>query len=160
LRPLQQILSADAALARWAERRQRERTLLQLVQRELPQALAAHVGAARAEAQELVLVASGGAAAALLRQRSPALVEALKRSGWQFSGIRVGVQARSASRPQTKSSPKQLDAISAARLTVAARKLSDPLLSEALLRIADAGARRGSDDDPLDEDFEDSLPRE
>jgi len=158
LRPLQQILSADAAIAKWTERRQRERTLLQLVQ--LPQALAAHVGAARAEAQELVLVASGGAAAALLRQRSPALLEALKRSGWEFNGIRVGVQARSASRPQKKSLPKQLDAISAARLTAAARKLSDPLLSEALRRIADARARRGSDDDPLDQDVEDSLPRE
>ena len=68
--------------------------------------------------------------------------------------------ARSAFRPQKKSLPKQLDAISAARLTAAARKLSDPLLSEALLRIADAGARRGSDDDPLDQDFEDSFPRE
>jgi hypothetical protein len=133
---------------------------LQLVQRELPQALAAHVGAARAEAQELILVASGGAAAALLRQRSPALLDRLSRSGWQFSGIRVGVQARSASRSSEKSPPKQLDAISAARLAAAARKLSDTPLSEALLRIARAGARRGSDDDPLDEEFEDSLPRD
>jgi len=130
---------------------------LQLIQRELPQALAAHVGAARAEIQELVLVTSGGAAATLLRQRSPALLEALKRSGWQFSGIRVCVQARSASRRPEKSSPKQLDAISAARLKAAARSLSDPLLATALLRIADARARRGSDDDPSDEDSDDSF---
>jgi hypothetical protein len=160
LRPLQQILSADMALTQWTERRQRELALLQLVQRELPQALAAHVGAARAEAQELVLVASSGAAATLLRQRSPALVEILKRSGWQFSGIRVCVQARSAHRPPGKSPPKQLDAISAARLKSAARKLSDPLLSDALRRIADAGSRRSSDHDPSDEDVEGSFSRE
>lgn len=153
MRPLQQILLADTVLARWTGRLQREHALLQLVQRELPQALAAHVGAVSAEAQELTLGATSGAAAALLRQRSPALLEALKRSGWQFSGIRVCVQARSAGDRPKKVAAKQLDAVSAARLKARARKISDPALAEALLHLAEVGARRGSDDDPSDDDI-------
>jgi len=153
MRPLQQILLADTVLARWTGRLQREHALLQLVQRELPQALAAHVGAASAEAQELTLGATSGAAAALLRQRSPALLEALKRSGWQFSGIRVCVQARSAGDRTKKVPGKQIDAVSAARLKAHARKIPDPALAEALLRLAEIGARRGSDDDASDEDI-------
>lgn len=153
MRPLQQILLSDTVLARWTGRLQREHALLQLVQRELPQALAAHVGAASAEAQELTLGATSGAAAALLRQRSPALLEALKRSGWQFSGIRVCVQARSAGDRTKKVLAKQIDAVSAARLKARARKIPDPALAEALLHLAEIGARRGSDDDPSDEDI-------
>jgi len=154
MRPLQQILLADTVLAQWTGRLQRELALLQLVQRELPQALAAHVGAVSAVAQDLSLVATSGAAAALLRQRSPALLEALKRSGWQFSGIRVCVQARSAANRTKKVQAKQIDAMSAARLKACAREISDPELAEALLRLAGAGAHRGSDDDPSDDDIE------
>jgi hypothetical protein len=154
MRPLQQILLADATLVRWTGRLQREHTLLQLVRRELPQALAAHVGAVSAETQELSLVATSGAAAALLRQRSPALLEALKRSGWEFIGIRVGVQARPAAGQTKKLPAKQIDALSAAQLKASARKLSDPALAEALLRLASAGVRRSSDDDPSDEDID------
>jgi len=151
---LRQILAADAALARWAERQQRERAVLQLVQRELPQALAAHVGAASAGAQELVLSATGGAAAALLRQRIPALLVALEHSGWKFTVIRVRVQARSARREPPKSLAKQIDAISAARLKARARQLADPSLQAALVRLANAGARNVPDDDPWGEEPE------
>jgi hypothetical protein len=149
---LRQILLADAALAQLAERRQREHTVLQLVQRELPQALAAHVSTVSAEAQELSLVATSGAAAALLRQRAPTLLGALNRSGRQFTVIHVCVQARSASSRTEKRPIKQIDAVSAARLRARARKLPDPALSEALLRLASSCRRRDSDDDPSDTD--------
>jgi len=151
---LRQILAADAALARWTERQQREIAVLQLVQRELPHALAAHVGAASAGAQELVLSATGGAAAALLRQRVPTLLVALERGGWKFTVIRVRVQARSALREPPKILAKQIDAITAARLKARARRLEDPALRDALVRLANASARAIPDDDPSGEEPE------
>jgi len=151
---LRQILTADAALARWTERQQRERAVLQLVQRELPQALAAHVGTASAGAQELILIATGGAAAALLRQRVPALQEALERSGWKFTVIRVRVQARPPRSGAEKVLPKQIDAVTAARLSARARRLADPALRDALLRLAKGCAHRIPDDDPSGEEPE------
>jgi hypothetical protein len=133
---LRQILVGEAALSRWTERRQREHALLQLVQRELPTTLAPHVGAVIAGAQELILIATGGAAAALLRQRTPTLLVALEHGGWKFTVIRVRVQARSASEHSAKALPKQIDMGTAARLRAAARKLRDPALRKALLRLA------------------------
>ena len=152
MRPLRQILTADAALARWTERQQRDRAVLQLIKRELPQALAAHVGAASAEAQELILVATSGAAAALLRQRIPPLQTALEHSGMKFTVIRVRVQARSARTKAEKILAKQMDPMTAARLKARARKLTDPALRDALTRLASAGGRRLPDDDPAGEE--------
>jgi hypothetical protein len=63
------------------------------------------------------------------------------------------VQARSAGDRTKKVPAKQIDAVSAARLKTRARKISDPALAEALLRLAEIGARRGSDDDPSDADI-------
>jgi hypothetical protein len=64
------------------------------------------------------------------------------------------VQARSARREPPKSLPKQIDAISAARLKARARQLADPSLQEALVRLANAGARSAPDDDPWAEEPE------
>src|SRR5215471_20813069 len=152
MRPLQQILLADTVLARWTGRLQHEQALLQLVQRELPQALAAHVGAVSAEAQELTLGATSGAAAALLRQRIPPLLTALEHNGMKFTVIRVRVQARSARAKDEKTMIKQMDAMTAARLKVRARKLSDPALRDALMRLANAGGSPIPDDDPAGEE--------
>ena len=152
MRPLRQILAADAALARWTERQQRDRAVLQLIQRELPQALAAHVGAASAEAQELILVATSGAAAALLRQRIPPLLTALEHNGMKFTVIRVRVQVRSARVKDAKTLIKQMDAMTAARLKGRARKLADPALRDALIRLANAGGSPIPDDDPAGEE--------
>jgi hypothetical protein len=146
---LRQILVGEAALSRWAERRQREHAVLQLVQRELPKTLAPHVGAVVAGTTELVLIATGGAAAALLRQRLPTLLAALEHGGWKFTVIRVRVQARSAPRDSAKTLPKQINTKAAAKLRAAAGELEDPALREALLRLANAGAAQASDDDDL-----------
>ena len=152
MRPLRQILAADAALARWTERQQRDLAVLQLIQRELPQALAAHVGTVSAETQELVLVATSGAAAALLRQRVPPLLTALEHNGMKFTVIKVRVQARSARAKAEKTIIKHMDAMTAARLKARARKLADPTLRDALMRLANAGSRAVPDDDPTAEE--------
>lgn len=136
MRPIRQILAAEPALTRWLDRQQHEHAVLQQVKRALPPALAAHVEAADAGSQQLVLAATGGAAAALLRQRAPELLQALEREGWKFTGIRIRVQPRSAGGLPEKSVSKQIDAISAAKLTARARALADPALREALLRLA------------------------
>jgi len=141
---MRQILAAEPALADWLDRQRREHTVLQQVKRALPPALAAHVEAADAGSQQLVLATAGGAAAALLRQRAPALLQTLEREGLKFTGIRIRVQPRSAARPTGKGLSKQIDAVSAAKLHARALTLADPALREALLRLADRAAARPS----------------
>jgi len=136
MRPIRQILAAEPALTRWLDRQQHDHAVLQQVKRALPPALAAHVEAADAGSQQLVLAATGGAAAALLRQRVPELLQALEREGWKFTGIRIRVQPRSAGGSPEKNLSKQIDAVSAATLTARAQALADPALREALLRLA------------------------
>jgi hypothetical protein len=150
MRPMRHILAAEPALARWLDRQQHEHAILQQVKRALPPALAARVAAADTASQQLVLAANGGAAAALLRQRAPALLQALEREGWKFTGIRVRVQPRSADRPSEKSISKQIDAISAAKLKAGASALADPALRKAVLRLAERVASRTSgEEQPL-----------
>ena len=52
---------------------------------------------------QLELAADAGAIAAIVRQRSAELLTALKREGWEFTGIRVRVQVRSEPRPTPES---------------------------------------------------------
>jgi len=108
-----------------------------------------------AGAQELTLIATSGAAAALLRQHAPTLLAALQHGGCKFTVIRIRVQARSAPPRPAKALPKQIDRDTAARLTAAARKLEDPALREALLRLAGRSAGTvARADDPLHDDAE------
>jgi hypothetical protein len=147
MRPMRQILAAEPALARWLDRQQHEHAVLQQVKCALPPALAAHVEAADTGSQQLVLAATSGAAAALLRQRAPGLLQALQREGWKFTGIRVRVQPRSAGRSSGKSISKQIDAVSAAKLKARALALADPSLRHAVLRLAERAASRTSDEE-------------
>jgi hypothetical protein len=94
--------------------------------------LAARVAVVDARSTELVLAASSGAAAALLRQRTPDIDRALAHKGWKFTGIRVRVQARSAPRELVNVAPKQIDAASIAKLRRLAAKLGDSELAAAL----------------------------
>jgi hypothetical protein len=151
---LLQILSADASLARWTERQRREHTILERLRTGLPPALARHIEAASATAEELTLVTTSGASAALLRQRGPALLAALDRAGWKFTVIKVRVQARSARRASEKNVLKQIDARSAARLRAGAREVADPRLRAAMNRLANAHGRRPSSEDPEGDDDE------
>jgi hypothetical protein len=137
MRPLRQILSAEATLAGLLNRRQREVAVLQCVRDNLPPALAAQVGVDDARAPELALVAATGAAAGLLRQRVPALVNILQRAGLEFTGIQVRVQARPRGGSSHKTIAKQLDSASAAALRGRAGALADAELAAALRRLAD-----------------------
>ena len=137
MRPLRHILSAETALSKFLDRRRRELAILQHVQRNLPPALAARVGIAAADPPELTLLAASGAAGALLRQRVPDLVEKLAGEGWQFTGIRVHVQARSLVGRTQKKVAKHMDRLSAAALRAHAEQLTDPGLAAALRRLAD-----------------------
>jgi hypothetical protein len=85
-----------------------------------------------------VLLAGSGAAGALLRQRTPSLLDQLALAGWKFTGIRVRVQAGQAATAPQKFDPKQMDATSAATLLACAARLEDADLAAALRRLAEA----------------------
>ena len=137
MRPLRQILSTESTLAGLLDRRQREVAVLQRVRESLPPALAAQVGVVDARTPELALNAATGAAAGLLRQRVPALVNILQRAGLEFTGIQVRVQARPGGSAHRKNIAKQLDSASAAALRGRADAVADPALAAALRRLAD-----------------------
>jgi hypothetical protein len=144
MRPLRQILSAESTLAGFLDRRQREVAVLQSIRDSLPPALAAQVSVLDARLPELALVAATGAAAGLLRQRVPALLNTLQRAGWEFTGIQVRVQARPGWGASHKTIAKQLDTASATTLRARATTLADPELANALRRLADQAGEAGS----------------
>ena len=139
MRRLQHILAAESALADLLARRQRESKVEERVRRALPAMLASRVTVVDARSTELVLAATSGAAAALLRQRIPELRPALAHEGWEFTGIRVRVQARLAVEEVPNVTPKQIDAASAATLRRLAASLNQSELSAALERLASRG---------------------
>jgi hypothetical protein len=132
---LRQILSADPTLAGWDARRRREAALTSLVRCHLPRALADRVRVADAEGHELQLVVEAGAVAAIVRQRTPDLVAALQRDGWQFTGIRVRVQVRVPPPIQHKVDMNQPDKESLRPLAGLARNLPAGPLKTALARF-------------------------
>jgi hypothetical protein len=148
MRLLGQVLETEATLADLQRRRERELRLQLRLRRALPPVLAAHVSVADARSQQLELVAASGAAAALLRQRAPDVLHKLAGEGWEFTGIRVRVQARPAVAEPAKAPKKQLDEAAAAALDALASRLGDAPLAKALKRLArHAPHRAGSDDD-------------
>lgn len=149
MRPLRQILGAETTLAEWQRRRQRELGLQKQLERALPAALAPHVRVADARSPELELVASSGAAAALIRQRVPDVLRELAGKGWEFTGIRVRVQARPMADPPPKRHMKQIDGSVAGALRALAANVGSGPLAEALERLArhaGGGGRSGRDD--------------
>ncbi len=136
MRPLRQILKGESTLDELLERHRREAALRERVHRVLPPALAKYVAVIDARSSELELGAASGAAAALLRQRAPELRIALARDGWEFTGIRVRVQARLAREDAQKPYKKQIDkAVSSTLLSLAA-ELGESPLSRAVRRLA------------------------
>jgi hypothetical protein len=153
MRLLGQVLETEATLADLQRRRERELRLQLRLRRALPPALAAHVRVADARSQELELVAASGAAAALLRQRAPDVLHKLAGEGWEFTGIRVRVQARPAVSEPEKLPKKQLDEAAATTLEALASRLGDAPLAKALQRLAGHAPRRarsGDDDQSLE----------
>lgn len=153
MRLLGQVLETETALADLQRRRERELHLQLRLRRVLPPALAAHVSVADARSQELELMAASGAAAALLRQRVPDVLHKLAGEGWEFTGIRVRVQARPAVSEPPKPPKKQLDEAAATTLEALASQLGDAPLAKALQRLARHAphrARSGDDDQSLE----------
>ncbi|HEX8010300.1 MAG TPA: DciA family protein [Casimicrobiaceae bacterium] len=160
MRPLRDIIAAEAALAGLVDRRRRELTVLDLLQKNLPPALAAQTGVADASPRELVLIATSGAAATLLRHRGPELLEALAREGWKFTGIRVRVQARAYRGNRSKVHAKQMDERSARALRSCAERLADLRLAAALRRLAARGGPGSVDEQKSLEGVEDEHPEQ
>ena len=136
MRRLQQILTDETAVAELLKRRQHELALEARVKQALPPTLAAQVTVADGRPPELALLATSGAAAALLRQRAPDLLRALMQEGKEFTGIRVRVQARRAGGPAPKPAIKQIDESSAVALEAAAAELGNSPLAAAMVRLA------------------------
>jgi hypothetical protein len=147
MRLLGQVLATEEVLADLQDRRQRETAVQALLQRGLPSALAVHVKVIDARSQELELIVASGAAAALVKQRAPDLLGKLAGEGWEFTGIRVRVQARQTEGQPPKTSTKQLDKAAGATLERLATRLGESPLALALRRLArHAPDRPGSDD--------------
>ena len=156
MRRLQQILTGESALADVLARRQRESKVEERVKRALPPMLAARVTVIDARFAELVLAANSGAAAALLRQRLPDIGRALAHEGWEFTGIKVRVQARPAFEKPVNTPRKQLDPSSIEQLKRLAAKLgSNNELSAALSRLASQAMPASGDVDQALDGVED-----
>jgi hypothetical protein len=143
MRRLHQILKGESALDDLLQRHRREAALQVRVRQVLPPALAKYVAVMDARSAELELGAASGAAAALLRQHAPELRIVLALEGWEFTGIRVRVQARMAREAALNSPKKQLDKASSATLLALAAELPESPLALALRRLA--GAPTGSE---------------
>ena len=133
--PLARILRADATLAGWAQRRDREVALAGIVRRHLPRPLALRVRVAEERNGQLELAADVGAVAAIVRQRSAELLTALKREGWEFTGIRVRVQVRADAPPARKVLANPVDRSLLQPLAQLARTLPAGPLRSALERL-------------------------
>ena len=89
----------------------------------------------------------------MLRQRVPVVLHKLAGVGWEFTGIRVRVQARPAVNEPEKPSKKQFVEAAATTLRALASSLGDAPLAKALQRLArhaPRGARSNDDDQPLE----------
>jgi len=135
MKPFKQILTGDATLAEWETRRSREHTLTVVVRRHLPRPLAPRIHVVDARSGELVLAADAGAVAAMLRQRSIDLLAALRRQGWEFTGIRVRVQVRTDADPMPKAAVNPPDRASLQSMAALARRLPRGPLKSSLERF-------------------------
>lgn len=133
--PLKHVLAADATLAAWEARRQREANLTRLLTRLLPRSVAQRVHVIDATGSELVIAADAGAIAAAVKQRIPGVLAALRHEAWEFSSIRVRVQVRVDPSPQRKHQSNQMDRATLRPLAELARGLPDGPLRVALARF-------------------------
>ena len=121
--PLGRILDSDTAVAGWNARRRQDEKLGAVLRKQLPRQLASRVRIADATGAELVLFADVGAVAAMLRQRAPDLVGALRAAGWAFDSIRVRVRVRAAAKVARGRSAVQPDRTDLGPLAELARAL-------------------------------------
>jgi hypothetical protein len=132
---LGRILDANPALAAWDARRRREEKITEIVRRHLPRPLAERVRVAEGEGAVLELAVEAGAVGAIVRQRSPDLIDALQSSGFEFNQIRVRVQVRRTAEIPTKTLRIQPDRGAIQPLASLARRLRPGPLKTALTRL-------------------------
>lgn len=142
-RPFKRIVTADATLAAWAARRGTEEALTGIVRRLLPRPLATRIHVADARNEQLELAADAGAVAAIVRQRNAELLDALRREGYEFTGIRVRVQVRVDPPQKRKPLANPLDRSSLRPLSALARELPAGPLKAALERFLRRGGGGG-----------------
>ena len=122
---------------------QEEAALTALVRRRLPRPLADRVRVTGIRDGTLELATSGGAIAAAVRQRTPDLIEALRREGCDFTEIRIRVQVAGSAGTEQKTVARQLDARAASMFELAGR-LADGPLKDALDRWSRRARGRAS----------------
>jgi hypothetical protein len=135
LTPLARILAADAQLASWNARREREQALLAVVRRALPRPVAERVFVASGEGAILELATSSGAIATVARQKGPDILSRLAAEGWKFSGIRLRVQPPADWPELPKPLPRQQDSASLRPLSALQSQLLPGPLKAALGRL-------------------------
>ena len=133
--PLQRVVDDDTQLRAWNERRLRETTLLRVVRRALPRPVAERVYVADGQKNTLELATSAGAIASILRQHGPTILAALRREGWEFSGISVRVQPQAMPASSQKNEPRQWDSSSRLPMDALCDRLSPGPLKAALRRF-------------------------
>jgi hypothetical protein len=132
--PIARVLAEDPALAAWVERQRLCEQVTAHMRGALPRALASLVRVASCEGGRLELAAQAGAVAAAVRQRGPAIQDALCREGWDFTEVRVRVQVAGRGPAPGKSMSNQRDASGARALFGLAPQLSQGPLRETLER--------------------------
>jgi hypothetical protein len=135
LTPLARILAADAQLASWNARREREAALLVVVRRALPRPVAERVFVASGEGEALELVTASGAVASVVRQLVPDILARLAAEGCEFSRIRVRVQPRQSPPLPPKPLPRQWDSANRRPLAALHDRLAPGPLKAALGRF-------------------------
>ena len=130
--PIAQIFERDSRIASWTARLKHEAALTAAIRRMLPRPLAERVRVAATHGGVLELAVAAGAIATVVRQRTPDMTMALRREGWDFTEIRIRVQAGAAERPAEKAPSRQLDSEGATALFALADKLPDSPLKTAL----------------------------
>ena len=133
--PLGRIVANDALLAAWHQRMQLEAQLTTTVRRLVPRALAPRMHVMEATPPLLHLAVAAGAVAAVLRQRSPAILAALRREGWDFTEMRVHVQVTPHRSEKEKTVKQQRDKVDIAPLQQLGRTLPDGPLKRAVERL-------------------------
>jgi len=134
LQPLVRVFERDPQIASWAARAKQESALTAAVRHLLPRPLAGRVRVAGAHEAVLELAVAAGAVAAVVRQRTPLLIAALRHEGWDFNEIRIRVQVGGSLQPNQKIVSRQLDANATAALSTLESRLPDGPLRHSIAR--------------------------
>jgi hypothetical protein len=132
--PITHVFERDPQIASWTARLHQEAALTAVIRRTVPRPLAERVRVAGIQGSVLELAVAAGAAATVIRQRTPDMTLALRREGWDFTEIRIRVQVRTAERRPEESLAHQGDAKRLDPLFQLADRLPDSPLKQSLRR--------------------------